>query len=201
MIPETRDNGDDRDVSGKRFPVFVGPRRGLMSDVAAADSTLLHYHDKWWLFTAGVLDHASPDENFVPVLRRLPVGPWTAHPKRIPSFPTSARPSRRLLVFRQWTVDQAGSGLFKWLWLRCPVAPGRCALGNGLIRRPSSRALLLTGFAEAGAYTLSIRMHQFRVIDCKILDFRVSTSTYFPAFRRSTGSYGNSFAFESRKEF
>jgi hypothetical protein len=65
-----------------------------MSDVGAVDSTLLQYQGKWWLFTAGVQEHASPNQFLYLYYAESPMGPWTAHPKNpIVSDPRRARPA------------------------------------------------------------------------------------------------------------
>jgi hypothetical protein len=94
MIPETRGNRTIEMYRAKDFPNTWVLEAVLMSDVAATDSTLLEYHDKWWLFTAGMLEHASPHETLWLFFAESPMGPWTAHPKNpIVSDPSCARPA------------------------------------------------------------------------------------------------------------
>jgi len=94
MIPETRDNGTIEMYRARDFPDAWVQEAVLMSDVAATDSTLLQYHGKWWLFTAGMLEHAPPHGTLWLFFAESPMGPWTAHPKNpIVSDPSCARPA------------------------------------------------------------------------------------------------------------
>ena len=94
MIPETRSNRTVEVYRAKDFPNAWVLEAVLMSDVAATDSTLLEYQDKWWLFTAGMFEHASPHETLWLFFAESPMGPWTAHPKNpIISDPNCARPA------------------------------------------------------------------------------------------------------------
>ena len=94
MIPETRDNRTIEVYRASAFPCSWVHEAVLMSGVEATDSTLLQYHDKWWLFTAGVLDHTSPNQYLFLFLADSPFGPWTASPKNpIVSDVGHARPA------------------------------------------------------------------------------------------------------------
>jgi len=94
MIPETRDNGTIEMYRASDFPYSWVHEAVLMSNVAATDSTLLYHHDKWWLFTAGVLDHSLPEKTLCLFFADSPWGPWLAHPKNpIVSDVCHARPA------------------------------------------------------------------------------------------------------------
>jgi hypothetical protein len=94
MIPETRDNGTIEMYRATNFPYYWTHEAVLMSNVLATDSTLLHHRDKWWLFTAGVFDHAPPEKILCLFFADSPMGPWTAHPKNpIVSDVCHARPA------------------------------------------------------------------------------------------------------------
>lgn len=94
MIPETRDNRTIEMYRASAFPYSWVYETVLMPDVSATDSTLLHYRNKWWLFTAGVLDHTSPNETLFLFFANSPLGPWTAHPQNpIVSDGRHARPA------------------------------------------------------------------------------------------------------------
>lgn len=94
MVPETRANGTIEMYRASDFPYSWVYEAVLMPGVAAADSTLLHYRGKWWLFTAGVLDHSSPNQALFLFFADSPLGPWTAHPKNpIVSDPRHSRPA------------------------------------------------------------------------------------------------------------
>jgi len=97
LIPETRDNRTIEMYKAENFPYSWTREAVLMSDVGAADSTLLQYQGKWWLFTAGIQDHASPNQFLFLYYAESPKGPWTAHPKNpIVSDPRRARPAGNL---------------------------------------------------------------------------------------------------------
>jgi hypothetical protein len=99
MIPETRDNGTIEMYRASDFPYSWVHEAVLMSEVAATDSTLLHHQDKWWLFTAGVLDHVSPEKTLCLFFANSPWGPWSAHPKNpIVSDVCHARPAGGLYL-------------------------------------------------------------------------------------------------------
>ncbi len=96
MIPETRDNRTIEMYRATDFPCSWVHEAVLMSDVAAVDTTLLHHRDRWWMFTAGVLDEDAPDKTWRLCLffGDSPFGPWTAHPKNpIVSSVRHARPA------------------------------------------------------------------------------------------------------------
>lgn len=94
MIPETQDNRTIEMYRAKEFPYSWEFHKVLMQDVAAADTTLLQHHGKWWLFTAGVLDSHSLNDMLCVFFSDSPFGPWKAHPKNpVISDPRRARPA------------------------------------------------------------------------------------------------------------
>lgn len=94
MVPETRQNGTIERYRATRFPDCWVREGVLMSGVSAADSTLLHHHEKWWLFTAGYVDHSPPESSLWLFSADTLDGPWIRHPKNpIISDPCSARPA------------------------------------------------------------------------------------------------------------
>jgi hypothetical protein len=94
MIPETRDNRTIEMYRANDFPCSWVREAVLMHDIAAVDTTLLQYQGKWWMFTAGVHDNASPADELFLYFADSPLGPWTAHPKNpVVSDPRRARPA------------------------------------------------------------------------------------------------------------
>jgi hypothetical protein len=197
MIPETRDNGTIEMYRASDFPYSWIHEAVLMSDVPAADSTLLHHNDKWWMFTAGALDHASSDKILCLFFADSPFGPWTPHPKNpIVSDVCHARP--------------AGCFYFEDGQL---IRPGQdCSKGYGYsVELHRVDVLSETDYRETpvasitpdwipgsrGIHTLN-QNAEYRVMDCKFLVPRFGFSLFSPA-QRSKAEISNSFAFESAK--
>jgi len=197
MIPETRDNGTIEMYRASDFPYSWVHEAVLMSDVAATDSTLLHHNDKWWLFTAGVLDHALPEKTLCLFFADFPRGPWSAHPKNpIVSDVCHARPAGCLYF--------DGGEL---------IRPGQdCSKSYGYaVRLHRVDVLSETDYQETqlasitpdwipgsrGIHTLN-QNAVYRVIDCKFLISRFDFDL-FSASQKSEAEFSNSFAFESAK--
>jgi hypothetical protein len=197
MIPETRDNGTIEMYRASDFPYSWVHEAVLMSDVAATDSTLLHHHDKWWLFAAGVLSHAPPEKTLCLFVANSPLGPWTAHPKNpIVSDLSHARPAG-CLYFDNGQLIRPGQD--------CSNSYG------GGVRLHRVDVLSETDYKETqlasitpdwipgsrGIHTLN-QNAAYRVIDCKFLISRFDFNL-FSAYRRSEADFCNSFASESTK--
>jgi hypothetical protein len=197
MIPETRDNGTIEMYRASDFPYSWVHEAVLMTDVAAIDSTLLHHHDKWWLFTAGVLDHALPEQTLCLFFADSPWGPWSAHPKNpIVSDVCHARPAG-CLYFENGQLIRPGQD--------CSKSYG------GAVRLHRVDVLSETDYQETqlasitpdwipgstGIHTLNQNM-EYRVMDCKFSISRFSFDL-FSAARRSKAESSNSFGFESAK--
>ncbi|WP_263368587.1 glucosamine inositolphosphorylceramide transferase family protein [Edaphobacter bradus] len=187
MIPETRDNRTIEMYRASDFPYSWVHEAVLMSDVAATDSTLLYYHEKWWLFTAGVLDHASPHERLFLFFAESPLGPWTAHPKNpIVSDARHARPAG-CLYFDNGQL----------------IRPGQdCSKGYGyatqlhqvsVLSETDYHETLLTSIppdripGSIGIHTFN-QNDEFRVIDCNFLIPRFDFNSFASAFHRVGGS-------------
>jgi hypothetical protein len=197
MIPETRDNGTIEMYRASDFPYTWVQESILMSDVDAVDSTLLHHHDKWWLFTAGVLDHALPERTLCLFSADSPWGPWSAHPKNpIVSDACRARPAG-CLYFENGQLIRPGQD--------CSKSYG------GAIRLHRVDVLSETDYQETqlasitpdcipgstGIHTLN-QNTEYRVLDCKFSIFRFGFDE-FAAARRSKVGPSNSFVFGSAK--
>ena len=197
MIPETRDNGTIEMYRASDFPYSWVHEAVLMSDVAAFDSTLLHHHDKWWLFTAGVLDHALPEQTLCLFFADSPWGPWSAHPKNpIVSDVCHARPAG-CLYFENGQLIRPGQD--------CSKSYG------GAVRLHRVDVLSETDYQETqlasitpdwipgstGIHTLN-QSTEYRVMDCKFSISRFSFDS-FSAARRSKAESSNSFGLESAK--
>ncbi len=197
MIPETLDNRTIEMYRASDFPYTWVHESTLMSDVEAADSTLLHHHDKWWLFTAGVLDHALPEQTLCLFSADSPWGPWSAHPKNpVVSDVCHARPAG-CLYFENGQLIRPGQD--------CSKSYG------GAVRLHRVDVLSETDYRETplasitpdwipgstGIHTLN-QNAKYRVIDCKFVISRFGFSSFSSA-QRSKAEFSNSFAFESAK--
>jgi hypothetical protein len=197
MIPETRDNGTIEMYRAGDFPYSWIHEAVLMSGVSATDSTLLYHRDKWWLFTAGVLDHASSDKILCLFFADSPFGPWMAHPKNpIVSDVCHARPAG-CLYFEDGQL----------------IRPGQdCSRGYGYaVELHRVDVLSETEYQETplvsitpdwipgsrGIHTLN-QNAEYRVMDCKFLISRFGFGS-FSATKRSKAEFGNLLAFESAK--
>lgn len=197
MIPETRDNGTIEMYRANDFPYSWIHEAVLMSGVSATDSTLLYHDDRWWLFAAGVSDHASFDKILCVFFADSPFGPWTPHPKNpIVSDVCRARP--------------AGCLYFDHGQL---IRPGQdCSKGYGYAVELNKVAVLSeTDYQETplasitpdwipgskGIHTLN-QSAKHRVLDCKFLISRFDFNS-LPILKRSEVELNNSFAFESAK--
>jgi hypothetical protein len=197
MIPETCANGTIEMYRATDFPYSWTHETVLMSDVAATDSTLLHHGNKWWLFTAGVLDHASLDQTLCLFFADSPLGPWTAHPRNpIVSDICRARPAG-CLYFDNGQL----------------IRPGQdCSKGYGYaVQLHKVDVLSETAYQETPLATItpdwipgSCGIHtinqnaDYRVLDCKFLIPRFGF-TSFPSSQREEAEFKNSFALESAK--
>lgn len=83
LIPESMANRTIEMYQCVEFPnkwKFVG---NLMENISAADTTLLHHRNKWWMFTTLVENSGGPpwDELFIFHSKNLLTGNWTPHPE------------------------------------------------------------------------------------------------------------------------
>ena len=196
MIPETCANRTIEMYRASDFPYSWTHETVLMSGVAATDSTLLHHGDKWWLFTAGVLDHASLDQTLCLFFADSPLGPWTAHPRNpIVSDICRARPAG-CLYFDNGQL----------------IRPGQdCSKGYGyavqlhqvdVLSETDYQETLLAKIApdwipgSSGIHTIN-QNADYRVLDCKFLISRFGFT--FPFSPRKEAEFKNSFALESAK--
>jgi hypothetical protein len=197
MIPETRENGTIEMYRASDFPYSWVHEAVLMSDLAASDSTLLHHHDKWWLFTAGVLDHAPPEKTLCLFVANSPLGPWTAHPKNpIVSDLSHARPAG-CLYFDNGQLIRPGQD--------CSRSYGY-AVGLHRVEVLSETDYQETPLASItpdripgcrGIHTLN-QNAQYRVMDCKILISRFGLS-FGSSDQRSKAEFSKLFECESAK--
>ena len=101
MVPESRGNKTIDLYECTDFPHQWNFKQRLMENVSAVDTTLIHYSNKWWLFT-GMAENeaAAPNvELFLFYTDDLFSGEWTAHPQNpIVSDVKSARPAGSLFV-------------------------------------------------------------------------------------------------------
>ncbi len=103
MIPESASHRTIDVYLCTQFPTEWRYHKTLMNNVAATDGTLLHYADKWWLFTA---IQESPgasawDQLFLFYADNPLSGIWTPHPENpIVSDARNARPAGKIFEHR-----------------------------------------------------------------------------------------------------
>ncbi len=101
MVPESRGNRSIDLYECTDFPSQWNFKRCLMEHVSAVDTTLIHYSNKWWLFT-GMAENeaAAPNvELFLFYKDDLFEGEWQAHPQNpIISDVKCARPAGGLFI-------------------------------------------------------------------------------------------------------
>jgi hypothetical protein len=101
MIPESSENKTVDIYECIAFPDRWEFRKNLIANVKAVDSTLIHYANKWWLFTAiAENEMAAPHvELFLFYSEDLFSGQWKAHAQNpIVSDVKKARPAGSLFV-------------------------------------------------------------------------------------------------------
>ena len=105
MVPETGNALAVRLYRAVEFPIRWQFAGNLLAGKRYVDSSLVHYHDHWWLFTAD-----APERNDRLCLYRSDriEGPWTEHPSSpvITSNPHLARPAGRVFEY--------GGSLFRY---------------------------------------------------------------------------------------
>ncbi|MEQ1638773.1 MAG: hypothetical protein ABL903_19105 [Methylococcales bacterium] len=71
----------------------------LLTDIQAADATLVEHADHWWMFTSIAEKNASIHEELHVYFADSPLGPWTAHPQNpVKSDARNARPAGNLFL-------------------------------------------------------------------------------------------------------
>jgi hypothetical protein len=198
MIPETRDNRTIEMYRASDFPYSWVHEAVLMSDVAATDTTLLRHRDKWWMFTAGVHDHASPDKTLYLFFASSPLGPWTAHPRNpIVSDVCHARPAG-CLYFDEGQLIRPGQD--------CSRSYGYAVQLHrvDVLSETEYQETLLASITpdsvpgSRGIHTLN-QNSEYRVIDCKFLisRFRFNLSSVPGTLETE---FSNSFAWNESAE-
>jgi hypothetical protein len=99
MIPETRQRRRIELWRADHFPDQWKFDRVLMDDVSSADTTWLHYQDKYWLFTGANIAGTTASDALYVFWSDSPFGPWQPH-RANPVVTTiqGARPAGRLFV-------------------------------------------------------------------------------------------------------
>ena len=101
MVPESRANKTIDLYECVDFPYKWDFRQSIMENISAVDTTIIHYANKWWLFTAiAENEAAAPNvELFLFYSDDIFSGDWAAHPRNpIVSDVKSARPAGSLFV-------------------------------------------------------------------------------------------------------
>lgn len=183
MIPETRDNGTIELYRAAEFPQSWVHEAVLMSGVAAADSTLLQYEGKWWLFTAGLHPYALHNQRLYLFFADSPLGPWQAHPQNpIVSDARHSRPAGNLYIENGQLIrpGQDSSKAYGYaVQLHRVDTLTETEYEETLIA--SITPHLIRG--SKGIHT-SNQSERFRVVDCKFLTFRFGANLFSP--RRKT---------------
>jgi hypothetical protein len=99
MVPETGSALSVRLYRALEFPLRWEFAGNLLVGKSYCDSSLVRYHDMWWLFTAD--DPAHNDSLCLYRSERIE-GPWTEHPRSpvVTSNPHLARPAGRVFEYR-----------------------------------------------------------------------------------------------------
>ncbi len=101
MVPESRANRTIDLYECSEFPHKWNFKQCLIDNISAVDTTLIHYSNKWWLFTAMAENEAAAPnvELFLFYTGDLFKGEWKAHAQNpIISDVKSARPAGSLFV-------------------------------------------------------------------------------------------------------
>ena len=101
MVPESRENKTIDLYECVDFPYKWNFKQSIMGNISAVDTTIIHYDNKWWLFTAiAENEAAAPNvELFLFYSDDIFSGKWMAHPRNpIVSDVKSARPAGSLFV-------------------------------------------------------------------------------------------------------
>jgi len=101
MVPESRENKTIDLYECADFPHKWNFRKCLMENISAVDTTLFHYSNKWWLFTAMAENEAAAPnvELFLFYTDDLFNGEWKSHPQNpIISDVKNARPAGSLFL-------------------------------------------------------------------------------------------------------
>jgi hypothetical protein len=97
MVPETYDNRTVELYRAVDFPHSWTLDTTLLENISAADATLHHDGQRWWMFVSvGEQGSSTWDELFLFTAGQLR-GPWHPHPRNpVKKNPASARPAGRL---------------------------------------------------------------------------------------------------------
>jgi hypothetical protein len=97
MIPETSTNHTIEVYRSTSFPNRWEPHCVLMRDVRAADTTLLEFDGRWWMFTALGNQRTDNHTELFLFYSDSPFGPWRPHKKNpVVSDVRRARPAGRI---------------------------------------------------------------------------------------------------------
>ncbi len=104
MLPETKANKTIELYKCEEFPYKWKLEKVLMKEVAAVDSTILYYKEKYWLFTNMVRNQgaSSHDELFLFYSDELVTDNWFSHPQNpIVSDVKKARPAGDIFILNE----------------------------------------------------------------------------------------------------
>jgi hypothetical protein len=90
MLPEVSASGDLVLFEATHFPNGWRPVATLLPGIPAVDASVIHFEDRWWMFSCRS-DHGANQDLFIWHAPDL-FGPWAAHPRN--PVKTDARSSR-----------------------------------------------------------------------------------------------------------
>jgi hypothetical protein len=98
MIPETASTKTIELYRCTSFPFTWSLEKVLMSNISAADTTLAHIEDRWWMFVnMAAVEGASKDDELHIFYADSPLGPWLSHKRNpVKSDVRSSRPAGQL---------------------------------------------------------------------------------------------------------
>lgn len=97
MLPETSHNQTVELYRCERFPGQWILEKTLLQDVRAADSTILEFEGRWWLFCSMASPDASIHDELHVYFADSPLGPWLPHTRNpVKSDARSSRPAGAL---------------------------------------------------------------------------------------------------------
>ena len=105
MLPETYQKNEARLYRADDFP-YRWSYVGTLIEGQYVDSSLLHYEDRWWLFTAPYKDN---DHRLRLFFADDLLGPWTEHPSSpiVDWDPHIARPGGRMVAYEDRIIRYA----------------------------------------------------------------------------------------------
>ncbi|MBA4782620.1 MAG: hypothetical protein H2045_05315 [Rhizobiales bacterium] len=115
MIPESSTNREVVLYRAVDFPYRWERHTALLSDIEAADATVIHFKDRWWLFTVTRDGLGGYSDTLCLYTAKDLFGPWSAHAKNpVLIDDKGARPAGRMVIEdgKLWRPTQNCSGTY-----------------------------------------------------------------------------------------